>query len=178
MELLLHVLAEGTLFIGLAQTSVVRELVKEVLIESYVHGLAIDLHAGDVAFDRDDLGAILVFFSEFAERVLATDVSDNSVGGKSVADIQAFDDHLHVGFVHIATVGRHAGDPRVSSLEGNDVLVAVVGLFGFGETAGGGEGRHGLGWDEVLEGLCDHSTDGEAVGVIQESSWGFEALHL
>ncbi len=124
MELLLHVLAEGTLLIGLSQASVVREVVKELLIESYVHGTAIDLHAGDVAIDRDDLGAILVFFSEFAERVLATDVSDNFVGGESVANIQAFDGHLHVGFVDIATVGRHAGDPRVGSLEGNDVLVA------------------------------------------------------
>ena len=50
---------------------------KELLIESYVDGTAIDLHAGDVAIDRDDLGAILVFFAEFAERVHAADVSDD-----------------------------------------------------------------------------------------------------
>ena len=30
-----------------------------------------------------------------------------------VADIQAFDDHLHVSFVNIPAVGGHASDPRV-----------------------------------------------------------------
>ena len=38
VELLLHVLAEGTLLIGLSQASIVWELVKELLIESYVDG--------------------------------------------------------------------------------------------------------------------------------------------
>ena len=75
-------------------------------------------------------------------------------------------------------IGRHARDPRVGSLKGNDVFVAIVGLFGFGETAGRRQGCHSLGWDEVLEGLRNHAADGKAVGVIQESSWGFEALHL
>ena len=71
-------LRKEALFIGLAQAGVVRELVKELLIESYVHRFAIDLHAGDVAIDRDDLRAILVFFAEVAEGVYAADMSDHS----------------------------------------------------------------------------------------------------
>ena len=71
MELLLDVLAEGSPLYRLrAGVRSLRSL-KEVLIETYVHGFAIDLHAGDVAFDRDDLRAILVFFSEIAKGVLA-----------------------------------------------------------------------------------------------------------
>ncbi len=177
MELLLHFLAERA-FVVLSQAGIVRVLLKELLIESYVDRLAIDLHTGYIGVEGDDLGPILVFFAEIAERVRALDVGDNLAGREPVTDVQAVDGHFHVGFVDVAAIGRHAGDPRVGSLEGNDVFVVVVGLFGFGETAGGRQRGRRLGWDEVLIGLCNHSADCKAVGVIQESSWGFEALHL
>src|SRR5579883_613410 len=120
MESLLYLIAERSLLVGLSQAGIVRVPLKEILVvEVYRERLVVDLCADDLAVARNNLRPVAVLFAEVTERVRATYVSNDFVGGEPVHDVQALDRHFHVSHMKVL-FGRSACDDRVGTFEGKD----------------------------------------------------------